>query len=75
MSATDETTNRRFGRIYRAIDQSGLSRSALYGLAAENPGLFLKFGSATIVDLIFLDNLMANLPAAQIGKAKESEEA
>ncbi len=63
-----EVTGRRFGRIPDAIDRSGLSRSELYELAAEHHGLFRKRGVATIVDLIMLDDVLADLPAAQIGK-------
>jgi hypothetical protein len=69
--ARPEVTGRRFGRIPHAIDRSGLSRSELYELAAENPGLFLKRGVATIVDLMMLDNVLAKLPAAEIGKNKD----
>ena len=39
---------------------------ALYKLAALNPGLFKKAGAATIVDLDFLDSVLAELPAADI---------
>jgi hypothetical protein len=41
----------RFGRIPTAKARSGLSRSELYEMAAEHRGLFLKRGSATIVNL------------------------
>jgi hypothetical protein len=44
----------------------GLSRSALYGLAGKHKGLFKKAGSATIVDLNMLDDIMAELPDADI---------
>jgi len=56
----------RFGRIPDATQRSGLSRSYLYKLAATNPGLFKKAGSATIVDLPKLDQIMAALPAANV---------
>lgn len=72
MSVISEVTARRFGRISDAIGRSGLSRSELYQLAAENHGLFLKRGVATIVDLVKLDSVLAELPAAQIGKSKET---
>jgi hypothetical protein len=61
---------KRFGRIPAAKDRSGLSRSELYEIAAENPGLFKKRGSATIVDLEMLDDILAELPPAQL-KIKE----
>jgi hypothetical protein len=56
----------RFGRIPDAERQSGLKRGTLYKLAALNPGLFKKAGAATIVDLDFLDSVLAELPAADI---------
>jgi len=58
--------HRRFGRIPVATAESGLSRSALYGLATRHPGLFKKAGSATIVDLNMLADIIAELPDADI---------
>jgi hypothetical protein len=58
--------HRRFGRIPVATAESGLSRSALYGLAARYKGLFKKCGSATIVDLDMLADIIAELPDAEI---------
>ena len=60
------TRARRFGRIPVATAESGLSRSALYGLAAKHKGLFKKAGSATIVDLNMLADIIAELPDADI---------
>jgi hypothetical protein len=57
---------RRFGRIPVATAESGLSRSALYGLAARHKGLFKKAGSATIEDLSMLADIIAELPDADI---------
>ena len=59
-------TRRRFGRIPVATAESGLSRSALYGLATKHKGLFKKAGSATIVDLDMLGDIIAELPDAHI---------
>jgi hypothetical protein len=42
------------------------SRSALYGLATKHKGLFKKAGSATIVDLNMLADIIAELPDADI---------
>jgi len=36
----------------------------LYEIAAEHPGLFRKAGSATIVDLEMLDDVLSELPPA-----------
>jgi hypothetical protein len=58
--------HRRFGRIPVATAESGLSRSALYGLATRHKGLFKKAGSATIVDLNMLVDIIAELPDADI---------
>jgi hypothetical protein len=58
--------NVRFGRIPAAKDRSGLSRSKLYELAARHRGLFRKADGATIVDLEMLDEILANLPVANI---------
>jgi hypothetical protein len=69
--------HRRFGRIPVATAESGLSRSALYGLAAMHRGLFKKAGSATIVDLDMLADVIAALPDAQINisASKPAQEA
>jgi hypothetical protein len=58
--------HRRFGRIPVATAETGLSRSALYGLAGKHKGLFKKAGSATIVDLTLLADIIADLPDADI---------
>ena len=60
------TRAHRFGRIPVATAESGLSRSALYGLATQHKGLFKKAGSATIVDLNMLVDIIAELPDADI---------
>jgi hypothetical protein len=57
----------RFGRIAAAEAHSGLKRTSLYSLAATHKGLFRKFGQATLVDLHLLDQILAALPAAEIG--------
>ena len=56
----------RFGRIPAAKRRSGLSRSTLYKIAAEYKGVFLKAGAATIVDFERLDEVLAELPAADL---------
>ena len=61
--------HRRFGRIPAATAESGLSRSALYNLAARHRGLFKKAGSATIVDLNMLGDIIAELPDADINSS------
>ena len=53
---------RRWGRIPDAIKHSGLGRSYLYILAANNPGLFCKHGAATVVDIQMLDAILDAAP-------------
>jgi hypothetical protein len=60
----------RFGRIPDAKARSGLSRSKLYELAARNSGLFKKVDAAVIVDLEYLDRILADLPPADIKTGK-----
>jgi hypothetical protein len=60
-------SSRKFGRIPAAKAHSGLGRSSLYKLAEKHRGLFRKFGAAVIVDLEFLDQILAALPPADIG--------
>jgi hypothetical protein len=67
--------HRRFGRIPVATAESGLSRSALYGLATKHKGLFKKAGSATIVDLNMLADIIAELPGINISASKSDPEA
>ena len=55
-------TIRRFCPINEAVTYSGISRGKLYQYAAANPGLFRKNGSATLVDIRRLDELLDNLP-------------
>ena len=59
----------RWGRIPRAIDYSGLSRTSLYELAALHKGLFKKQGTATIVDFDILDRILETSPDAEISAA------
>jgi hypothetical protein len=60
------TDSPRFGRIPDAKRRTGLSKVELYEIAAANPGLFKKAGAATIVDLRKLDQVIADLPEAEI---------
>jgi hypothetical protein len=59
--------NERYGRLPGPGEKvSGLSRGSIYNLAAKNPGLLKKAGSASILDLNKLDRVIAELPDAQI---------
>ena len=66
MSITAKSSHPRWGKIPDAIRESGRSRSRLYVLAAEHPGLFRKDGRSVIVDLTLLDEINAALPPAEI---------
>ena len=63
----------RFGRIPAAKQRSGLGRGLLYQLASQHTGLFRKCGAATLVDLEFLDEILAALPPAKIGSNPSTE--
>jgi hypothetical protein len=56
----------RFDRIPAAVAYSGISRSRLYQWAGKRPGLFVKNGTATLVNLGVLDELLDALPPAEI---------
>jgi hypothetical protein len=56
----------RFGKIPAAAAYSGMGRTKLYEIAAENPGLFKKSGKSTLVDFEYLDKVLNRLPAAAI---------
>ena len=64
----------RFGRVPDAVRRCGLSRSSLYNLASQHPGLFKKAGSATVVDLPMLDEIMADLPDADLSATARAVE-
>src|SRR2546426_11345947 len=57
----------KWGRILAAQQRSGLSRRKLYYIAEQHVGLFRKAGSATLVNLQFLDEILGALPPASIG--------
>jgi hypothetical protein len=55
-----------FGRIPQAVKARGISRSKLYEIAAQHEGVFQKLDSMTIVNFSRLDNVLKNLPAAEL---------
>lgn len=59
----------RYGKIPRAIEYSGISRSSLYVLAPRWPGLLKKNGDSTLVDFDILDLILDGLPTAEIKPA------
>ncbi len=58
-------------RIPQAQALSGLSRSALYRLAAERQVRFVKHGSNTMVDMASVRDFLASLPAAAIAAPRK----
>jgi len=65
------SNQQRFVRVPAAAERCGLSRSKLYEVARDNPGLFRKVGGATMVDLEMLDRVISKFPVAELGKTKE----
>lgn len=66
MSQCSTDLGRRMGPIKVACQYSGVSRSSLYILASQHPGLFRKFGRTVLVSFDVLDEILDGLPAAQI---------
>jgi hypothetical protein len=56
----------RYASIRNATAYSAICRSRLYELAGQHRGLFRKNGSATVVDLNVLDDILDGLPLATI---------
>lgn len=64
-------SQRRFGRVPEAAAYAGISKTRLYAWAKRNKGLFRKNGYATIVDFNVLDQVLNELPVADL-KSDES---
>jgi hypothetical protein len=64
---TTDNGSKRWGRIPDAMARSGMKRGYLYKLATEHTGLFRKLGTATVVDLWLLDEIMEAAPNAKLG--------
>jgi hypothetical protein len=60
-------------KIPEAVAYGGDSRSSLYLKAAKHPGLFVKDGASTYVDLDVYDRLLDARPTAVIGKRAKTE--
>jgi hypothetical protein len=61
----------RFGRVKDALAYAPVGRSRLYQWGRERPGLFRKNGAASIIDFDVLDQILQNLPVADLKKARE----
>jgi hypothetical protein len=66
MSQAQNSGRPRMGRIPKAIEYSGISRSGLYELAPKWPGLFRNNGVSTLIDFDVLDSVLDELPRAEI---------
>ena len=62
----------RFGRIRKAVEYGGISRSGLYVLAGAHPDLFVKFGKSTLVNFDVLDRVLDRLPRAKVKGASRA---
>jgi hypothetical protein len=64
----------RYGRISEAQKRYASSRSGIYRLAADHPGLLVKMGASTLVNYEVLDRIYAGLPAAQVKQPRNAAE-
>jgi hypothetical protein len=62
----------RYSKIPFASEYSGRSKSRLYELAAEHPGLIRKDGASSLVDMDLLDEIMDAFPIAVIKPSTKS---
>jgi hypothetical protein len=69
MSQVQNSARPRMGKIPKAIEYSGISRSGLYELAPKWPGLFRKNGGSTLIDFDKLDEILNELPHAELKAA------
>jgi hypothetical protein len=74
MNRTPPGTTPEMGRIPAAVATFGISRSWLYRMAPDNPGLLVKCGAATLVNYGVLRAILADLPPAQVGAKRQPQE-
>jgi hypothetical protein len=60
------------GRVNVAVATFGISRSWLYRMAPDYPGLLRKLAGATLVDFHLLRGILAKLPPAPIRGSREA---
>lgn len=56
----------RHARISEAMSYGGESRTSLYRKATLHPGLFVKDGRNTFVDMVLYDEILSKRPKAVI---------
>ena len=59
----------RFGRVHEALTYAAVSRSRLYEWGRQNPKLFRKNGSRSLIDFDLLDTILDELPVAHLKAA------
>jgi hypothetical protein len=62
----DVAPRKRWASVPNAVSYSDRSKSTLYIMAKQHPGLFRKHGRATLVDLVKLDQILSELPPADL---------
>jgi hypothetical protein len=62
----ENTMRPRYARIPEAMNYGGESRTGLYRKATLNPGLFVKDGRRTFVDMVLYDEILDKRPKAVI---------
>ena len=65
-SNEDAAPRKRWANLPNAVAYSDRSKSTLYIMAKQHPGLFRKQGRATLVDLRLLDQILSDLPPAEL---------
>jgi hypothetical protein len=66
MSLEHGAVRPRFAKIAQAVQYCGLSRSRLYELGAQHRGLIRKQGRTSLVDISALDQILNELPNANL---------
>jgi hypothetical protein len=69
----DLTMRPRHARIPFALSYGGDSRTSLYRKATQTPGLFVKDGRTTFVDMDIYDQVLSKRPPAVIKLSLDDE--
>jgi hypothetical protein len=56
----------RYAKVKTTVADGPISRTGLYELAGLHPGLFIKLGHSTLVNLDRLEEILSQLPPARI---------